>query len=200
MQQVSDDQVRESHSLELYFSEQLTEHGQRLRPPPNEDTLWYLSMLLARFSRSEALFSYAQGERGLRPLALLYGDALEAEDDQQRCLFLQQLGDMALFLGALFPDRFTHRGIRQDYVVGMGGSAYDYLADNARTHRHVFRELAAKFARLLELVSNACTAASELSNETVLALYQRWFETRDPALARRLGRLGICVGNSTREH
>ena len=34
---------------------------------------------------------------------------------------------MALFLGALFPERFTRRGIQQDYVVGMGGGAYDYL-------------------------------------------------------------------------
>ena len=200
MRQGSDEALTASPSLELYFSEQLSEHGQRLRPPPNEDTLWYLSMLLTRFSRSDALFAYDAGEYGLRPLALLYGDALEAEDDQQRCLFLQQLGDMALFLGALFPDRFSRRGIRQDYIVGMGGGAYDYLAGNARANRHVFAELGAMFGRLLELVSAACSAATELSNETVLSIYRRWAQTGDPLLARQLRQLGITVEDSARVH
>ena len=200
MRQGSDEKLAESPSLELYFSEQLQEHGQRLRPPPNEDTLWYLSTLLARFGRSEALFSYDEGQFTLRPLALLYGDALEAQDDQQRCLFLQQLGDMALFLGALFPERFTRRGIQQDYVVGMGGGAYDYLAGNARANRHVFRELGAMFGRLLELIAAACSTGTNVSDETVLSIYQRWCESRDPLLARQLRSLGITVDDGARLH
>ena len=156
--------------------------------------------MLARFGRSEALFSYEDGESGLRPLALLYGDALEAEDERQRCLYLQQLGDMALFLGSVFPERFASRGIRQDYVVGMGGGAYDYLAGNARSHRHIFRELGAMFARLLELISAACSMATAVSNETVLAIYQRWVETRDPLLASQLQGLGITVDDSPAWH
>ena len=69
----------------------------------------------------------------LRPLALLYSDAIDANNARERCLMLQQLGDMALFLGALFPQRFTRHGILQDYFIGMGGSAYDYLADPTGT-------------------------------------------------------------------
>ena len=125
--------------------------------------------------------------------ALLYGDALEAPDDQQRCLFLQQLGDMALFLGALFPERFTRRGIQQDYVVGMGGGAYDYLADNARQNRHVFEELSASFAPMLDLVAAACSRDAANSDETILTLYGRWLETRDPLAARQLRALGVCL-------
>ena len=193
MLQDSLDRLTESTSLELYFTEQLKEHGQNLRSPPAEDTLWYLSTMLARFGRSEQLFGYEDGRFDLRPLALLYGDAMEAATDHQRCLFLQQLGDMALFLGALFPERFTRRGIQQDYVVGMGGGAYDYLADNARQNRHVFEELSASFAPMLDLVAAACSRDAANSDETILTLYGRWLETRDPLAARQLRALGVCL-------
>jgi len=193
MPQDSLDGLTESTSLELYFTAQLQEHGQNLRPPPAEDTLWYVSTMLARFGRSERLFGYEDGRLDLRPLALLYGDAMEADSDHQRCLFLQQLGDMALFLGALFPERFTHRGIQQDYVVGMGGGAYDYLAENARQNRHVFQELSGMFTKMLELVAAACSRDASATDETILVLYERWLETRDPALARQLSSLGLSL-------
>lgn len=194
------DPLTSSTSLELYFSEQLQEHGQNLRPPPAEDTLWYLSSMLARFGRSESLFSYDDGRLDLRPLALLYGDAMDADNDYQRCLFLQQLGDMALFLGALFPERFTRRGIQQDYVVGMGGGAYDYLAGNARRNRHVFQELSDMFAKMLELVAAACSRDAAVNDETVLLLYQRWLQSGDQAIARQLQALGLTLPDGRALH
>lgn len=187
-------------SLEVYFREQVTDCAKHYRPPPNEDTCWYLSTLLTRFSRSESLFSYADGDTQLRPLALLYKDAVEAASDQERCLLLQQLGDMSLFLGALFPERFVERGIRQDYLIGMGGGAYDYLASNARQHRHVFSELSLMFARLLELLSKACSREATGSDAAVLSLYQRWCATRDPLAKRQLEALGISLGGSSAVH
>jgi hypothetical protein len=135
----------------------------------------------------------------LRPLALLYSDAIEADNARERCLMLQQLGDMALFLGALFPQRFTRHGILQDYVVGMGGSAYDYLADNARTNRHIFAELSSTFTRMLEMVANACSRRHRLTTEEVLALYQRWLRTRDPVIESQLRALGIELAGCDRQ-
>lgn len=179
-------------SLAEYFRRRLSGFARQLDAPPREDTCWYIGSLLERFSRSDRLFAYTQEGMDLRPLALLYGDALEAPDERSRCLILQQLGDMALFLGALFPDRFTHRGIQQDYVVGMGGRAYDYLAGNARTGRHIFEELAGMFAELLALIARACSR-QQADNEDVIALYERWARTGDPALARRLRRLGVAI-------
>ena len=134
----------------------------------------------------------------LRPLALLYSDAIEADNARERCLMLQHLGDMALFLGALFPQRFTRHGILQDYVVGMGGSAYDYLADNARTNRHIFAELATTFTRMLEMVANAGSRTQRLTTEEVLALYRRWLSTRDPVIENQLRALGIDFAETER--
>jgi hypothetical protein len=183
-------------SLSRYFSTRLTRYAKRFRPPPHEDTCWYLSSLLERFGRSEQLFSFQDGQMALRPLALLYSDAIEANNTRERCLMLQQLGDMALFLGALFPERFTRHGILQDYFVGMGGAAYDYLADNSRTNRHVYAELANTFTRMLEMVANACSRRHRLSTEEVLALYQRWLCNRDPLIEKQLRILGIELSGS----
>ena len=183
-------------SLSGYFSRRLTRYARRFRSPPHEDTCWYLGNLLERFGRSEQLFSFEEGHMTLRPLALLYSDAIEADNSRERCLMLQQLGDMALFLGALFPERFTRRGILQDYFVGMGGAAYDYLADNSRTNRHVYAELANTFTRMLEMVANACSRRHRLSTEEVLALYQRWLCNRDPLIENQLRVLGIELSGS----
>ena len=183
-------------SLSSYFSKRLTRYARRFRPPPHEDTCWYLGTLLERFGRSEELFSYQDGQMTLRPLALLYSDAIEADNTRERCLMLQQLGDMALFLGALYPERFSRHGILQDYFIGMGGSAYDYLADNARSNRHIFAELANTFTRMLEMVANACSRRQRLTTEEVLKLYQRWLGTRDPVIENQLRALGIEVAGS----
>ncbi len=185
-------------SLSSYFSKRLNRYAKRFRPPPHEDTCWYLGSLLERFGRSEQLFAYQDGQMMLRPLALLYSDAIQADNDRERCLMLQQLGDMALFLGALFPERFIRHGILQDYFIGMGGSAYDYLADNAKANRHIFAELANTFTRMLEMVANACSRTQHLTTEEVLALYQRWLSTRDPVIESQLRALGIELTENER--
>lgn len=185
-------------SLSAYFHKRLLHYAERFNPPPHEDTCWYIGTLLDRLGRSENLYSYQDGQLILRPLALLYGDAIEASNERQRCLILQQLGDMALFLGALFPQRYASRGIGVDYFVGMGGGAYDYLADNARNNRHIFAELANTFTRMLEMVANACSRKQELSTDEILALYQRWLRNRDPVIAGQLRALGIELDGSDR--
>lgn len=185
-----------SLTLENYFRERLMDCAAAIKPTPQDDTLWYMGSVLARFGASEQLFSYDQGEVTLRPLALLYKDAHEAPGERERCLILRQLGDLALFLGALFPERYARRGINKDYFIGMGGGAYDYLADNASHNRHVFSELAHMFTKLLELVARACAKQHHFDAADILGLYQRWRHNRDPRLASQLQALGIQVSAS----
>ncbi len=102
------DQVRPAHSLLEFFRKRLhreiAELG--LEPPPREETIWYLCDMLGRFSRSEHLFDYFDGQYGVRPLALIYGEALSAPSDRQRCQLLQRLGELAIFLGAFLQERY----------------------------------------------------------------------------------------------
>lgn len=187
-------------SLGVYFRERLQHYALQLRPPPLEDTCWYLGTVLERFCRAEHLFVWQDGQLNLRPLALLYGDALQTSDARQRCAVLQQLGDMALFLGALFPQRYARYGLRQDYFIGMGGGAYDYLAEHARHNRHIFAELARTFARMVGLVANACSRDNPVSHEDILALYQRWLQSRDPLAEQQLRAMGIMLGGAEQRH
>lgn len=185
--------VRVERSLPDYFRRRLNRYAVRLRPAPNEDTLWYLGDMMHRFSRSDHFFEYHQGRLGNRPLALLYGDAKATGDLRERCLLLQRLGDLALFLGAFFPERYARRGIHRDYFVGMGSAAYDYLSERARHHRHVYRELTTGFSHMLELVAQAGSHGGESHDAQVLRLYTRWLETGDPAVASQLRSLGVAL-------
>ncbi len=187
-------------TLADYFRERLLTSAEHLQPPPQEDTLWYLGSLLARFGDSDQLFSYDAGELGIRPLAMLYKDAHETHDPRDRCLLLRQLGDLALFLGALFPERYARRGIHQDYFVGMCGGAYDYLSENAPSNRHIFSELAAAFVRMLELVAEVCSRQRVFDASDILHLYQRWRQNRDQRLAEQLRALGIDLPESVAVH
>jgi hypothetical protein len=187
-------------SLSEFFRQRLLYSSERLRVRPQQDTFWYLGNLLERFGRSDRLFSYTQGQLELRPLALLYGDAISTEDNRQRCLLLRHLGDLALFLGALFPEFYTRHGIQQGYFVGMGGSAYDYLSDNAPTGRHIFRELSRNFVQMLQLVAYTCSQRETFNAGEVLALYQRWLLSGDPTVADQLRSLGINLSDSDLEH
>lgn len=187
------DQVRAEPSLLEFFQSRLQREVAELglEPPPQEDTIWYLCDMLGRFSRSEHLFDYMDGQYGVRPLALIYGEAYHAASQRERCQLLQRLGELALFLGAFLLDRYQRRGIRRDYFVGMGGGAYEYLAEHAPRNRHVFAELTCQFASVLDLVSAAGEPESSNDSRLVMRLYARWLETRDPAIAARLRRLGI---------
>jgi hypothetical protein len=140
-------------SLPGYFQHCLRNAAQQRALSASDDALSYLGQLMARFARSDQLFEYERGYYGVRPLALLYADAHETDSEQHRCLLLQRLGDLSLFLGALFPERYARRGIRRDYFVGMGTGAYGYLSDRALANRGVFGELTARFAPLLELLA-----------------------------------------------
>lgn len=174
-----------------YFRQRLQQVSEQLSAQPHQDTLWYMGSMLARFGDSRQLFCEYDGEVSIRPLALLYKDAHETPDPRHRCLIMRQLGDLALFLGALFPEKYARRGILKDYFVGMGGGAYDYLSENASQNRHIFSELASTFTRMLELVARACSRQTAFDANDVLGLYQRWRKTRNPRIAEQLSALGV---------
>jgi hypothetical protein len=174
-----------------YFTSRLSEAASRREPPPGDDLICYVGTMLERFSASDRLFAFEEGRLDLRPLALLYQDAVAVEGHHERCQLLQQLGDSALFLGAMFPRYFSHRGLHRDYLVGMGGSSYDFLGANARHNRHIFAELGQRFAQVLVLIAEACSRPSGNEDQDVLALYERWLATGDAAVAAQLAALGV---------
>ncbi|MCG6966781.1 MAG: hypothetical protein LJE59_09735 [Chromatiaceae bacterium] len=124
----------------------------------DQATLHYLASLLCQFARSEQVFDFDNDRTQLRSLALLYGEALEARSQRERRLWLQRLGDIALFVGGLFAGRLSRHFQDLDYCVAMGGNAYGYLQQtatrpNEQAQAEVFGELADGFDRFVDLVA-----------------------------------------------
>jgi len=73
----------------------------------------------------------------------------------------------------------------------MGSAAYDYLADSAASHRHIYRELTTGFVRMLELLAAAGSRRRDTDHQEILRLYAHWMTTGDPRAERQLRALGM---------
>ena len=188
--------VIQESDLKAFFHHCLTRTAKDQRLDAGDATLHYLTHLLADYARADRLFDdTAQGVQ-LRPLALLYNDALEAKSITERRLWLRRLGDLALFVGGCFSGRLSRRLTDLDYCIAMGGNAYGYLHETAdatprdRALGEIFGELANRFARFVDLVA-AIIDQDDSTQRDLLQLYERWQATGNPLIARRLRSLGL---------
>ena len=154
------DQVIETAGLNEYFHHAVHAAADQQHIHADQATLHYLTLLLSQFARSEQVFDYGDNRLHTRPLALLYGDALAAGSARERRLWLQRLGDLALFIGGLFAGRLSRNFTDLDYCMAMGGNAYGTLQQTA-THSDeqaqalVFGELATGFERFVDVIAVA---------------------------------------------
>jgi hypothetical protein len=190
-------------NLRAFFHDSITDAARCRRLDAGDATLHYLTHLLADYAKTERLFDHTQTGPRLRPLAMIYRDALDAPSVAERRLWLQRLGDLALFVAGWFSGRLSRRLTDLDYCIAMGGNAYGYLHDTAtgnprdRALRDVFGELAQGFDRFVDLLASITRQAAG-QDDDVLELYGQWLATGSPALARRLQALGVDVAASGR--
>ena len=188
--------VIQERNLKAFFHHSLTETARSRRLEAADATLHYLTYLLTDYARTDRLFDCTESGVQLRPLALLYNDALTASSMAERRLWLRRLGDLALFIAGWFSGRLSRRLTDLDYCIAMGGNAYGYLHQTAdgnprdRALGEIFGELASRFEHFVELVATITDRGSE---RDLLQLYKHWQATKDPAAARRLRTLGLDV-------
>ena len=190
-------------NLQAFFHQSITDAARSRRLPAGDATLHYLTHLLADYALADRLFDHTPAGRKLRPLAVLYSDALCAPSVTERRLWLQRLGDLALFIAGWFSGRLSRRLTDIDYCIAMGGNAYGYLHETAdgsprdRALGEIFGELAQGFDRFVDLL--ACiTRRAGGQDADVLGLYEQWLASGSPLLARRLQALGVDVGAAGR--
>lgn len=156
----------------------------------------YVVNLLTIFSRSEELYEDRGDIYGLRPLALMLADAVDARTTEERNFALQRIGDVALFIAGFFADSLAHKLVDLDYYIYMGGSAYGSLSDEVRgTARGralagVYAELAAKFQIVVDVLNEVRDATRQSSDIDLLRTYEVWLKTgsrRAAALLRQNG-------------
>ena len=162
-----------------------------------ERTSAYLVNLLSGFCHARAFKEFSDGANHIKPLALIYAEAVAAAQRETRNRALKRLGDFALFIGGLFSDSLNRRMVDVDYYIGMGGAAYGSLHEALqRDPDHLspcelFEELEAKFALLVDVFAEVSESSGLKSNTDLLRTYEIWLRTGSDRARKQLMRSGI---------
>jgi hypothetical protein len=189
-------QVQPVANLQEFFRETLHGALERQHVCVEDQTEHYVVNLLTLFARAEALFDQTpQGPR-LKPLAVMFADALEARSTGDRHRGLQRLGDVSLFIAGFFAHSFARKLVDVDYHIAMGGRAYGTLAEalargRSRVLAQVFAELAAKFQPLVDALNDVSETSYRHTDADILRLYEMWLKTGSRRSYQILRRLGV---------
>jgi len=187
-------------SLKEFFRDALHDALSHQHVAVEDQTEHYVVNLLTLFSNPDALYERqsddAAQRSGLKPLAMMLGEALEAPTHEARCRGLQRLGDVSLFIAGFFSAGFARKLVDVDYHIAMGGRAYGTLAESVapargRTLREVFAELAAKFVPVVDALNEISESSYQHSDRDRLRLYELWVKTGSERSRRLLRKLGI---------
>jgi hypothetical protein len=187
-------------SLKEFFRDALHDALSHQHVAVEDQTEHYVVNLLTLFSNTDALYERQPDEAaprsGLKPLALMLGEALEAPTHEARCRGLQRLGDVSLFIAGFFSAGFARKLVDVDYHIAMGGRAYGTLAESCppargRTLRQVFAELASKFVPVVDALNEISESSYQHSDRDRLRLYELWVKTGSERSRRLLRKLGI---------
>ena len=161
------------------------------------ETLFYLINLLTGFVRTERLFDPTPDGNMIRPLAMLYGEAMQAETPGDRDMALQRLGDISLYISGLFSGSLSRSLVDVDYYIAMGGNAYGQLAESERLSRTsrilrtVFNELARGFAAFVDILAEVGAQTHLNRDSDIMRLYEIWLSSGSSHAYGKLQRLGI---------
>lgn len=172
----------------------------------SDESVIYVVNLLTDFIRSENLFEHTPDGFMIKPLALIYGDALTAGTETGRTQSMQRLGDVSLFISGLYANSLGRCLVDVDYYITMGGNAYGYLADRPvyssrqSVLKPVFVELSGKFSGFVEVLAEVSDKSNMNGHTDILRLYGIWQSTGSERAAKRLRELGIHPIRTQRRH
>jgi len=172
-----------------FFREAVDGAIARQRVETSAESACYLTQLLDRFIRPGTLYNEA-GVAPDQPLAMLFCRALKSEG-RQRFLRLKLTGDVALFVSGFFAS--SRKLVSCDYYGRLGGQAYGTLSQEHQFLNELFAELALKFARFADVLSEVSEQCSLADDRDLLRLYERWLQTGSVRSARLLREQGVPV-------
>ncbi len=190
----------ETGNLKLFFYQSLSGICQRRSVNSSDSSIAYVVNLLCHYARSDQLFDWNQ-ERGydIQPLALLYGEAVEATNQKHRASALRRLGDVALFISGMFSASLRRKPVGVDYYINIGGGAYGWLSDNLISRRsvplnhEVFRELSERFSEFAGILDEFADSSGLRGNKDLLSLYELWLQNNDTRFASKISQKGMPV-------
>jgi hypothetical protein len=161
------------------------------------ETVYYIVNLLTAYQRADRLYEQTGAGFELKPLALIYAEALEIPQPEQRQRVVQRLGDLALFIAGVFSESLRRKPVDVDYYIAMGSGAYGYLSEamrgtaRGRAFCAVFNELSSKFAEFVAALGQVSDGSALRTNTDILRLYDLWLRTGSRRAEQRLRELGI---------
>jgi len=163
------------------------------RVQSSEHTTFYVVNLLAAFvcPQREAVSALQE------PLAVRLAHALQADGIQRR-EGLRQVGDVSLFLSGFFADSLARKLVDVDYYITVGGFAYGYLSRQGDGCAPIFSELAEKFTRFVDVLSEVSERSLCASNSDLLRLYEKWLKTGSARSGQLLAERGVVPNASVR--
>ncbi len=194
---VRHDRVVPVHNLRDYFRTSIDDVIVRQGVDLDPHATCYVVNLMTLFSRSEELYEDDGDTYGLKPLALMLADAADAPNPERRNQSLQRIGDVALFVAGFFIDSLRNKAVDVDYYINMGGNAYGSLSEEVRgtvrgdAFAPVYRELAAKFQLLVDVLNEVRGGARAESDTDLLRTYEIWMRTGSRRAERLLREQGV---------
>ena len=191
------ERVITSTSVGDFFDRALNSALSNQRVDAAPDTVRYVVHLLSDFSRTDRLYEKTEHGYGLKPLALIYADAVYSTDPAERRHALRRLGDVALFIAGLFSHSLSRKLVDVDYYMAMGGGAYAELSSSGKYGAHgtalspVFAELAHKFTDFVDALAEVGKDANFSNDSDLLRSYENWLRTGSQRAARHLRGAGI---------
>lgn len=174
-------------SVEAFFREVVTGALERAEVEATEATECYLVSLLGAFATARI-----SDEPLSMKLVQTQGDPAE------RVKALKEVGDTTLYVAGFFGNSLDRRGlVDPSYYIGLGEAAYGELASRfegstSSAVGSIYRELAAKFPRFVDVLGEARKQV-DFTGGDVVKLYEQWRETRSAWLEKRLRALGVFV-------
>ena len=163
----------------------------------HHETAIYLINLLYIAIHTERVFDMDSNRQGHKPLALIYGEALDAPSISHRDMALKRLGDISLFISGVFANSLKRSLVDVDYYINMGGNAYSFLAESRRVSRQtdaykiVYLELSEQFTSLVDVLAEVCEESHGDTSADIMRLYEIWQRTGSQRSLKKLRSVGI---------
>jgi len=199
-------ELLETQDVRSFFKENLVDLLDRHSMEVGEDTVAYVTNLLATFVRTDRFYEWTPQGPMLTPLALQYAEVVNSSSMKYRQQQLQRLGDVALFVAGVFAESFHRKSYDVGYYIDMGGAAYGSLSESmegqssGQAYAPMFAELSACFAEFTQILSEISDPSNPQDDRDILRMYKQWLRTGSQLTAKRLERAGINViepGNRT---
>lgn len=190
---MSDPTVVAETDLREFFRNEITRAIDALKVEANEFTTFYLVNLLAEFSDTEELYEEAD-----RPLALIYGSAME-KSGPERVRILKKLGDYALYISGYFSDSLSGKAVDVDYYIAMGSNAYGSVSRLMRAQPRgdvfgpVFHELSGRFPTYVDVLAEVSENTASGNEQDVMRLYDLWLRTKSKRCETILRKMGVSL-------